>query len=68
MRGAFIVIMAIVVLIIGILTIKNMESETSKGVNRTESIQRAKDTKKIAEDASQKIKDAARHAGSANGD
>ena len=60
MRGAFFIVILIAMLIVGILTIKNMESETSKGVNRTESIQKAKNTAKVAEDATKKIRETAK--------
>ena len=62
MRGAFFVVILIAMLIAGILTIKNMKSETSEGVNKTEAIQKAKDTAKIAEDATAKIRETAKQA------
>ena len=62
MRGAFFIVILIAMLIVGILTIKNMKSETSKGVNKTEAIQKAKDVKKIADDATKKIRETAKQA------
>jgi len=62
MRGAFFIIVLIAMLIAGILTIKNMKSETSEGVNKTETIQKAKDTAKIAEEATKKLRETTKQA------
>ncbi len=62
MRGAFFIIVLIAMLIAGILTIKNMKSETSEGVNKTETIQKAKDTAKIADEVTKKLRETAKQA------
>ena len=62
MRGAFFIVILIAMLIAGILTIKNMKSETSKGVNKTEAMQKAKNTAKIADEATKKLRETAKQA------
>ncbi len=53
-------VILIAMLIVGILVIRDMKTETEKGVNKTEAIDRAKQTAHTVDDAMQKIKDAAR--------
>ena len=51
--------LVIVTLIIGILLIQNMRSESIDGTKKMESIDRAKEAKDTAEKAAQKIREAA---------
>jgi len=53
MRGALFVIIAIVLLIIGILVIKNMQTETVTGIQKKEII---KHTEKVVEDVEDSMK------------
>lgn len=62
MRGSFMIIIVIVVLIIGILTIKNMKTETEPGVERAQAVEKAHDAARQAEEASKRIQDAAKNA------
>lgn len=62
MRGSFMIIIVIVVLIVGILTIKNMKTETEPGVERAQTMEKAHDAARQAEDASKRIQDAAKNA------
>lgn len=62
MRGSFMIIIAIVVLIIGILTIKNMKTETEPGVERAQTVEKAHEAARQAEEAAKRIRDAAKDA------
>ncbi len=66
MRGAFFVVILIAMLIVGILVIRDMKTETEKGVTKTEAIDRARETAHTVDDAMQKIKDAAKQSGKGN--
>ncbi len=57
MRNLLAVGLLIVTLIVGILVIQNMRTETADGTKKIESIDRAKEAKDAAEKAGQKIKD-----------
>ncbi|MFP4533998.1 MAG: hypothetical protein ACLFNS_15085 [Desulfobacterales bacterium] len=57
MRSLLIAGLLIVTLIVGILMIQNMRSETVDGTKKIESMDRAKEAKDTAEKAGQKIKD-----------
>lgn len=62
MRGTFIVGLLIVALIVGLLVIKNMGTENSQGVTKTQTkayIQRAENT---ADDASKQLNDLSKQA------
>lgn len=65
MRGAFLVLTLIALLIVGLLVVKNMTSEVDDGTQRMESIQKAKETAKEAEDKTREIQDRAREAAQA---
>jgi len=56
MRNLLIVGLLIVTLIVGILMIQNMRSESVDGTKKIESMDRAKEARKTAEEAGQKIK------------
>ena len=57
MRNLLMIGLVIVTLIIGILLIQNMRSESIDGTKKMESIDRAKEAKDTAEKAGQRIKD-----------
>ena len=59
MRNLLVVGLLIVTLIIGILMIQNMRSESIDGTKKIESIDRAKEAKDAAEKAGQRIREAA---------
>ncbi|MFO8047796.1 MAG: hypothetical protein R6U29_02085 [Desulfosudaceae bacterium] len=61
MRGALLIVTLIALLVVGLLVIKNMTTET-EGVQKMETVQKAKDTAREAEDNAQKISDKAREA------
>ena len=54
MRGALFIILAIVLLIIGILVIKDMETETVTGIQKKDVV---KHTEKVVEDVEDSMKD-----------
>lgn len=56
MRGALLVVMLIALLIVGMLVIKNMTTET-EGVQRMETVQKAKDTAEETEKQAEEIQD-----------
>jgi len=56
------IIIAIVALIVGILTIKNMKTETEPGVERAQTMEKAKDAARQADDATKRIQEAAKKA------
>jgi hypothetical protein len=63
MRGAFLVLTLIALLIVGLLVIKNMESDVSDNeVQQVESIQKAKDTARQVNDQTKDIQKRAREA------
>ncbi len=62
MRGAFLVMTLIALLIVGLLVIKNMTSEVDDGTQRMETVQKAKQTAREAEDKTQAIQDQANKA------
>lgn len=57
MRGAFIIITLIAMLIVGILVIKEMQTESADGLNKKEVIEKAEKTVKEAEKSMDKVKD-----------
>ncbi|MBW2182088.1 MAG: hypothetical protein JRG81_17215 [Deltaproteobacteria bacterium] len=52
MRGAFFIIMAIVLLIIGILVIKDMQTETVTGIQKKDIVEH---TEKVADEIEDKM-------------
>ena len=59
MRGGFLIIILISLLIGCYLVVKNMNSSPEEGMTKVETIQKAKDIQKIAEDAlNQKVNQA----------
>jgi len=57
MRGAFFIVILIAMLIVGILTIKNMKTETVDGVERSKATEKAEEAAKQAEEAMDRIKE-----------
>jgi len=57
MRGAFIIITLIAMLIVGILVIKDMQTESVDGLNKKEVIEKAEKTAKEVEKSMDRIKD-----------
>ena len=62
MRGAFLIMTLIALLIVGFLVVKNMTTEVDSGVSRVDTIQKAKQTAKQAEDKTKEIQDQANQA------
>ncbi|MDA3895971.1 MAG: hypothetical protein PF482_07480 [Desulfobacteraceae bacterium] len=58
MRGAFFVVILIAMLIVGILTMKDMNSETVDGVERSKATEKAEEVARQAEEAMDRIKNA----------
>ncbi|MFO7558125.1 MAG: hypothetical protein R6X10_04795 [Desulfobacterales bacterium] len=57
MRGAFIIITLIALLIVGILVIQEMQTESADGLNKKEVIEKAEKTVQEAEKSMDKVKD-----------
>ena len=57
MRGAFIIITLIAMLIVGNLVIKDMKTESADGLNKKEVIEKAEKTAREAEKSLEKVKD-----------
>jgi Cu/Ag efflux pump CusA len=57
MRGALIIIMAVSLLIVGILVMKNMGVDRSPAVTETQAKQYKESAKSLADEANQKTKD-----------
>ncbi len=60
MRGALIIVVLIAMLIVGILVVKDMKTETVDGVTKQEAIEKAEKSVKTAEDAINRITDKAK--------
>jgi len=58
MRGAFIIVILIAMLIGVYLVAKNLKTDNVAGVDKTETIQKAKDTADIVDNAVNKMKKA----------
>jgi len=54
MRGAFIIVILIAMLIAVYLVANNLQTDTVEGVDRVESIQKAKETADMVDDAMKK--------------
>ncbi len=62
MRGALLVVVAITLLIVGILVIKNMQSSSVDDLSKKEVIEKAEKTAESAEDAMERLKESTRRA------
>jgi Tfp pilus assembly protein PilX len=60
MRGALIIVVLIAMLIVGILVVKDMKTESVDGVTKQEAIEKAEKSVKTAEDAINRITDKAK--------
>ncbi|MBA4368457.1 MAG: hypothetical protein C0403_12570 [Desulfobacterium sp.] len=60
MRGALLIIVLIAMLIVGILVVKDMKTESVDGVTKQEAIEKAEKSVKTAEDAINRITDKAK--------
>ncbi len=60
MRGALIIVVLIAMLIVGILVVKDMKTESVDGVTKQEAIEKAEKAVETAEDAINKITDKAK--------
>jgi len=56
MKGAFFIIILIAMLIVGILTIKDMKTETVDGTARGKAVEKAEDVARQAEEAIDRIR------------
>jgi hypothetical protein len=56
MRNLLVVGLLIVTLIVGILVVQNMRTESADGSRKTEAVDRARDARDAAEDAAQKVR------------
>jgi riboflavin synthase len=63
MRGIMLVALLVVALIIGILVVKDMQTEDQTGIKNIERIDRAKEAADNAEKELNRIKDTAKEAG-----
>ena len=63
MRNIMLVGLLIVALIIGILMVKDMQTEDKAGTKNIERVDRAKEAAHIADEASKRMKDAVKQAG-----
>ena len=60
MRGALIIVVLVAMLIVGILVIKDMNTESADGVSKKEAIEKAEKAVEKAEDAINRITDKAK--------
>ena len=58
MRGTFIIVVLIAMLVTACLVINNLQTDTVEGVGKVESIQKAKEIADIVDDAAKKRKTA----------
>ena len=68
MRGAFIIGLVVVLLIIGILVMKNMGAKRSTGVIETQAKQYTESAKSFADEADERTKDLREQMNRAGGD
>ncbi len=61
MRGVFFVVILIAMLIVGILTMKDMNSETVDGVERSKATEKAEEAANQVEEAMERIKKTAKN-------
>jgi hypothetical protein len=61
MKGAFFIVILVALLIVGILVMKDMDTETADGVKRREAVEKAEDAAAAAEKAMERVKDAAKN-------
>ena len=61
MKGAFFIVILISLVIVGLLVMKDMDTETADGVKRREAVEKAEDAAAEAEKAMERVKDAAKN-------
>jgi hypothetical protein len=61
MKGAFFIIILIALLIVGILVMKDMDTETADGVKRREAVEKAEAAAAEAEKAMDRVKESAKN-------
>ena len=61
MKVALYVVILIALLIVGILTVKNMKTETREGITKEKAVEKAKDAAREAEEAMDRIKKSAKN-------
>ncbi|MEZ4551109.1 MAG: hypothetical protein R2874_11680 [Desulfobacterales bacterium] len=61
MKGAFFIVILIALVIVGLLVMKDMDTETADGVKRREAVEKAEDAAAEAEKAMERVKDAAKN-------
>ncbi|MCD6584144.1 MAG: hypothetical protein J7K96_00100 [Desulfobacteraceae bacterium] len=61
MKGAFFIVILIAMLIVGILTIKDMKTETVDGTTREKSVEKAEEAAQQVEEAMKRIKDSTKN-------
>ena len=61
MKGAFFIVILVAMLIVGILTMKDMNTETVDGVERSKATEKAEEAAKQAEEAMDRIKKSAKN-------
>ena len=61
MKNAFFIVILIALVIVGLLVMKDMDTETADGVKRREAVEKAEDAAAEAEKAMERVKDAAKN-------
>jgi Tfp pilus assembly protein PilX len=61
MKGAFFIVVLIAMLIVGILVVKDMKTETVDGVERSKATEKAKDASRQVDEAMDKIKESTKN-------
>lgn len=56
MRGAFLIVTLIALLIVGLLVVKNMTTDVDEGVQKMETIQKTKDTVREVDGQTEELK------------
>lgn len=61
MKGAFFIVILVAMLIVGILTMKDMNTETVDGIERSKATEKAEEAAKQAEEAMDRINKSAKN-------
>lgn len=57
MRGAFLIVTLIALLIVGLLVVKNMTTDVDEGVQKMDTVQKAKETVREVDDQTRGLQD-----------
>ena len=57
MRGAFLIVTLIALLIVGLLVVKNMTTDVDEGVQKMDTVQKAKETVREIDDQTRGLQD-----------